>query len=103
MEAKPLDAIPEETVTPAVAPAATPERVTSNVPKQTKPATAKNSGRVASGKRLAERNRLACEAKKKPKHKSRLQAQQLMQQITPQTQQNNQATTLVTIFLELVV
>ena len=65
MEAKPLDAVPEETVTPAVAPAATPERVTSNVPKQTKPATAKNSGRVASGKRLAERNRLACEAKKK--------------------------------------
>ena len=59
MKAKPLEAIPEETVAPA-----TPERVTSDVPK-TKPATAKNPGRVASGKRLAERNRLAREAKKK--------------------------------------
>ena len=56
MEAKPLKSIPEETVTPAVAPA-TPERVTSDFPK-TKPATAKHPGRVASGKRLAERNRL---------------------------------------------
>ena len=57
-----LDSIPEETVAPTVTPA-TPERVTSDVPK-TKPATAKNPGRVASGKRLAERNRLAREAKK---------------------------------------
>ena len=62
MEAKPLEAIPEENTSPAVAPA-TPERVTSEVPK-TKPATAKNPGRVASVKRLAERNRLAREAKK---------------------------------------
>ena len=52
-----MEMIPEETVTPA-----TPERVTSKVPR-TKPATAKNPGRVASGKRLAERNRLAREAK----------------------------------------
>ena len=52
MEARPLETIPEET----------PDRVTSDVPK-TKPATAKNPGRVASGKRLAERNRLAREAK----------------------------------------
>ena len=59
MEAKPLEAIPEETVTPA-----TPERVNSDVPK-TKPAIAKHPGRVASGKRLAERNRLARAAKKK--------------------------------------
>ena len=57
-----LDSIPEETVAPTVTPA-TPERVTSDVPKM-KPATAKNPGRVASGKRLAERNRLAREAKK---------------------------------------
>ena len=57
-----MEAIPEETAAPAVAPA-TPERVTSNVP-QTKPATAKHPGYVASGKRLAERNRLAREAKK---------------------------------------
>ena len=53
-----LETVPEETVAPSVA------RVTSDVPKQTKPATIKNPGRVASGKRLAERNRLAREAKK---------------------------------------
>ena len=58
-----LEPVPEETVAPAVTPT-TPERVTSDVPNQTKPATAKNPGRVASGKRLAERNRLAREAKK---------------------------------------
>ena len=58
MAAQTLETVPEETV----APAATPKRVTSDVPKQTKPA--KNPGRVASGKRLAERNRLAREAKK---------------------------------------
>ena len=71
MAAQTLETIPEETVAPAVAPAATPERVTSDVPKQTKPA--KNPGRVASGKRLAERNRLAREAKIKPKRKSKIQ------------------------------
>ena len=38
--------------------------MTADSPK-TKPATEKNPGRVASGKRLAERNRLAREAKKK--------------------------------------
>ena len=48
-----LETIPEETV----------ERVTSEVPK-VKPATDKNPGCVASGKRLAEHNRLAREAKK---------------------------------------
>ena len=53
-----MKTIPEETVVPA-----TMARVTSEVPK-TKPATAKNSGCVASGKRLAERNGLALEAKK---------------------------------------
>ena len=61
MTTQALEAIPEETVTPA-----TPDRVTSDVPK-TKPATAKHPkhpSRVASGKRLAERNRLAREAKK---------------------------------------
>ena len=50
---QPLETIPEEP---------TPARVTADPPK-TKPA--KNPGRVASGKRLAERNRLAREAKKK--------------------------------------
>ena len=57
MTTRTLETIPEETVAPA-----TPARVTSEVPK-TKPATAKSPGRVASGKRLAERTRLAREAK----------------------------------------
>ena len=55
MASPPLEIIPEE-------PAPAPARVTADPP-QTKPA--KNPGRVASGKRLAERNRLAREAKKK--------------------------------------
>ena len=59
MTSQPLETIPEEpTPTPTPAPA----RVTADPPK-TKPA--KNPGRVASGKRLAERNRLVREAKKK--------------------------------------
>ena len=54
MTSQPLETIPEApTPTPA------PARVTADPPK-TKPA--KNPGRVASGKRLAERNRLAREA-----------------------------------------
>ena len=60
MATQPLETIPEETR----APATTPVHVTADTPK-TKPATEKNPGRVASGKRLAERNRLAREAKKK--------------------------------------
>ena len=64
MATQPLETIPEETETPTPAPAPAPARVTADPPK-TKPATAKNPGRVASGKRLAERNRLAREAKKK--------------------------------------
>ena len=62
MATQSLETIPEETKTPAPAPA--PVRVTADPP-TTKPATAKNPGRVASGKRLAERNRLVREAKKK--------------------------------------
>ena len=75
MASTPLDTISEEPIaaptppnSPAAAPtpspklATTPARVTADPP-QTKPA--KNAGRVASGKRLAERNRLAREAKKK--------------------------------------
>ena len=58
MASQPLETIPEE---PTPAPTPTPARVTADPP-QTKPA--KNPGRVASGKRLAERNRLAREAKK---------------------------------------
>ena len=62
MATQPLETIPEETQTLPNSP--TPARVTADPPK-TKPATEKNPGRVASGKRLAERNRLAREAKKK--------------------------------------
>ena len=61
MTSQPLETIPEEP-TPTPTPAPTPARVTADPPK-TKPA--KNPGRVASGKRLVERNRLAREAKKK--------------------------------------
>ena len=61
MTSQPLETIPEEP-TPTPTPAPTPARVTADPPK-TKPA--KNPGRVASGKRLVERNRLAKEAKKK--------------------------------------
>ena len=57
MTSQPLETIPE-----APAPTPAPARVTADPPK-TKPA--KNPGRVASGKRLAERNRLAREALKK--------------------------------------
>ena len=65
--ATPLETIPEETQTPPTPPnSPTPSRVTAEVPK-TKPAKEKNPGRVESGKRLAERNRLAREAKKKAK------------------------------------
>ena len=51
-----------ETIPEAPTPTPAPARVTADPP-TTKPA--KNPGRVASGKRLAERNRLAREAKKK--------------------------------------
>ena len=63
MASPPLETNPEEPApAPTPTPAQTPARVTAD-PLQTKPA--KNPGRVASGKRLAERNRLAREAKKK--------------------------------------
>ena len=65
MATPPLETIPEETQTPPTPPnSPAPARVTADPP-QTKPATEKNPGRVASGKRLAERNRLARAAKKK--------------------------------------
>ena len=60
MTSQPLETIPEEP-TPVPTPTPTPARVTADPPK-TKP---KNPWRVESGKRLAERNRLAREAKKK--------------------------------------
>ena len=69
MATQPLETTPEETPAPTPAPA--PARVTADPPK-TKPATAKNPGRVESGKRLAERNRLAREAKKRQKQRSQV-------------------------------
>ena len=58
---------PSETITEEPTPTPAPARVTADPPK-TKPA--KNPGRVESGKRLAERNRLAREAKKKAEEES---------------------------------
>ena len=58
MASQPIETI-SETPTPAPAPAPAPARVTADPPK-TKPA--KNPGRVASGKRMAEINRLGREA-----------------------------------------
>ena len=57
MATQPLETIPEETQTPTLV------RVTADPPK-TKPATEKNPGRVAAGKRLAAHNRKVREAKK---------------------------------------
>ena len=68
MTSQPLETIPEApTPTPTPTPTPAPARVTADPPK-TKPA--KNPGRVESGKRLAERNRLAREAKKKAEAES---------------------------------
>ena len=98
MAAQTLETVPEETVLPA----ATPERVTSDAPKQTKPVIAKNPVRVASGKRLAERNRLAREAKKTSRStKANCKHNNCATNNTTNT--TEQATTLVTIFLGLVV
>ena len=58
MASQPIETI-SETPTPAPTPAPAPARVTADPPK-TKPA--KNPGRVASGKRMAEINRLGREA-----------------------------------------
>ena len=87
MTAQTLETVPEETV----AQAATPERVTSDVPK-TKPA--KNPGRVASGKRLAERNRLAREARKqaeaqKPTSNTPTETTEQSNNTTNSTEQSN--------------
>ena len=96
-----LEAIPEENTSPAVTPP-TPDCVTSDVPK-TKPATAKNPGCVASGKRLAERNRLACEAKKQAEaQKPTTSTTNNTNTSTSTTEQSNDII-LVTIFLGLVV
>ena len=93
-----MEAIPEETVAPA-----TPERVTSVVPK-TKPATAKHPGRVASGKRLAERNRLACEAKKQveaqnPATNTTTEANTSATNTTTEQQSSNNSTNTVYLIL----
>ena len=86
MTSQPLETIPEEpTPTPA------PARVTADPPK-TKPA--KNPGRVASGKRLAERNRLAREAKKKAEAEAASPAASASDVTTTTANDNNSSSSL---------
>ena len=86
MTSQPLEPIPEEpTPTPA------PARVTADPPK-TKPA--KNPGRVASGKRLAERNRLAREAKKKAEAEAASPAASASAVTTTTANDNNSSSSL---------
>ena len=88
MAAQPLETIPEEP-TPAPTPPNAPARVTADPP-QTKPA--KNAGRVASRKRLAERNRLASEAKKKAQDSSTTPAS-----VSATASDNNSSLSLMTV------
>ena len=86
MTSQPLEPIPENpTPTPA------PARVTADPPK-TKPA--KNPGRVASGKRLAERNRLAREAKKKAEAEAASPAASASDVTTTTANDNNSSSSL---------
>ena len=86
MTSQPLETITEEpTPTPA------PARVTADPPK-TKPA--KNPGRVASGKRLAERNRLAREAKKKAEAEAASPAASASAVTTTTANDNNSSSSL---------
>ena len=86
MTSQPLEPIPENpTPTPA------PARVTADPPK-TKPA--KNPGRVASGKRLAERNRLAREAKKKAEAEAASPAASASAVTTTTANDNNSSSSL---------
>ena len=88
MTSQPLETIPEEpTPTPTPAPA----RVTAD-PSKTKPA--KNPGRVASGKRLAERNRLAREAKKKAEAEAASPAASASDVTTTTANENNSSSSL---------
>ena len=95
MASQPLETIPEEP-TPAPTPpnSPTPARVTADPP-TTKPA--KNPGRVASGKRLAERNRLAREAKKKAESASVSNTTASASNTTTATASDNNNLSLVTV------
>ena len=95
MASQPLETIPEEP-TPAPTPTPTPPRVTADPP-QTKPA--KNPGRVASGKRLAECNRLAREAKKQAQEEaaSPATATASASNTTTATASDNNSLSLVTV------
>ena len=84
----------EPTPTPAPAPTPTPTRVTANPP-TTKPA--KNPGRVASGKRLAERNRLAREAKKKEQAEAASPASASNTTATPATASDNNSSSSLSV------
>ena len=105
MASQPLETIPEEP-TPAPTPpnSPTPARVTADPPK-TKPA--KNPGRVESGKRLAERNRLGREAKKKAEAEAEAKASKASASettaeasacnTTAEAKDNNNSLSLVTV------
>ena len=86
MTSQPIETIPEEPT-----PTPTPARVTADPPK-TKPA--KNPGRVASGKRLAERNRLAREAKKKAEAEAASPAASASAVTTTTANDNNSSSSL---------
>ena len=86
MTSQPIETIPEEPT-----PTPTPARVTADPPK-TKPA--KNPGRVASGKRLAERNRLAREAKKKAEAETASPAASASDVTTTTANDNNSSSSL---------
>ena len=83
MEAPKLETVPEETEAQPVS-RPTNTHITSDVPKTT-PATEKHPGRVASGKRLAERNRPAREAKKQAKAASATPTPDTSPEPTPAT------------------
>ena len=96
MATPPLETIPEETETPP-----TPVRVTAD-PQKTKPAKEKNPGRVATGKRLAERNRLAREAKKKAGAEAAKPTATLAQPENTNTESSNNSLILILGIGELV-
>ena len=86
MTSQPLETIPE-----APTPAPAPARVTADPPK-TKPA--KNPGRVASGKRLAERNRLGREALARETLKAEAEAKAKAAEPTPTKTEDSDSSSL---------
>ena len=94
MATQPLETIPEETQTP------TPVRVTADPPK-TKPATEKNPGRVAAGKRLAAHNRMVREAKKKAEAEAASAAAQPSDNTPAQSENTNKEESSISLMTVL--